>query len=74
VVNAKSTRRFFLNIWVVELFVWTTGKLVALKKEPWRLYNLAQDRIETNDLAAEHPDRVQAMSAEWEKWAGQVGL
>ncbi|MCP4609638.1 MAG: arylsulfatase [Planctomycetes bacterium] len=49
-------------------------KLVALKKEPWRLYNLAQDRTETNDLATEHPARAQAMSAEWEKWAGQVGL
>ncbi len=49
-------------------------KLVALKDEPWRLYNLAEDRTETNDLAAEHPDRVQAMSAEWEKWAGRVGL
>jgi len=49
-------------------------KLVALKGEPWRLYNLAKDRTETNDLAEKHPDRVQAMSAEWEKWAGRVGL
>jgi len=49
-------------------------KLVALKNESWRLYNLAKDRTETNDLAAEHPDRVRTMSAEWEKWAGRVGL
>jgi arylsulfatase len=49
-------------------------KLVALKGEPWRLYNLAEDRTETNDLAAEHPDRIQTMSAEWDKWAGRVGL
>ena len=49
-------------------------KLVALKKEPWRLYNLAEDRTETNDLAANHPDRVRTMSAEWDKWAGRVGL
>jgi arylsulfatase A-like enzyme len=49
-------------------------KLVALKDEPWRLYNLAEDRTETYDLAAKHPDRVQMMSAEWEKWAVRVGL
>ncbi len=49
-------------------------KLVALKDEPWRLYNLAKDRTETNDLAAEYPDRVRMMSAEWKKWAGTVGL
>jgi arylsulfatase len=49
-------------------------KLVALKGEPWRLYNLAKDRTETNDLAAEYPDRVRMMSAEWKKWAGTVGL
>jgi arylsulfatase len=49
-------------------------KLVALKDEPWRLYNLAEDRTETNDLAEEHPERVRTMSAEWEKWAGRVGL
>jgi len=49
-------------------------KLVALKDEPWRLYDLAKDRTETNDLAAERPDRVQAMNAEWNQWAKRVGL
>jgi arylsulfatase len=49
-------------------------KLVALKDEPWRLYNLAKDRTETNDLAEEHPERVRTMIAEWEKWAEKVGL
>jgi arylsulfatase len=49
-------------------------KLVALKEEPWRLYNLAEDKTETNDLAANNTDRVQAMRAEWDKWAENVGL
>ncbi|MBN1806966.1 MAG: hypothetical protein JW837_17090 [Sedimentisphaerales bacterium] len=49
-------------------------KLVALKDEPWRLYNLAKDRTETNDFAADYPDRVRAMSTAWEKWAAAVGL
>ena len=35
----------------------------------WELYDLAADRTETNDLAAEHPERVEAMAAEWEHWA-----
>ncbi len=49
-------------------------KLVALKGEPWRLYNLDEDRTETNDIAAKYPDRVQTMSAEWKQWAARVGL
>ena len=49
-------------------------KLVALKDESWRLYDLAEDRTETNDLAAEFPERVQSMSRAWEQWAKDVGL
>ena len=45
-------------------------KLVA--KGPasrWELYNLAADRTETKDLAAEQPARVSELSARWEAWA-----
>ena len=31
----------------------------------WELYNLKHDRIESHNLAAAHPDRVQQMSAVW---------
>ena len=34
-----------------------------LKKK--ELYNLEEDRTETNDLSASHPGRVKAMAAEW---------
>jgi len=34
----------------------------------WELYNMAADRTETRDLSAEHPERVKAMAAEWERW------
>ncbi|QDU98234.1 arylsulfatase [Lignipirellula cremea] len=37
----------------------------------WELYNLAEDRTETNDLAAKFPDRVARMAAAWENWARQ---
>ncbi|MBM4093825.1 MAG: hypothetical protein FJ276_31125, partial [Planctomycetes bacterium] len=51
-------------------------KIVWSKRMPhdiaWELYNLAEDRCETQDLAAKHPDRVQAMAARWEQWARRV--
>jgi arylsulfatase len=40
-------------------------KLVADKNAPWELYNLANDRSETINLAAAYPDRVQEMKAAW---------
>jgi arylsulfatase len=53
-------------------------KLVWSKRMPreieWELYNLAEDRCETNDLAKTHPERVEKMAAEWEKWARRVGV
>lgn len=51
-------------------------KIVWSKRMPheiqWELYNLAEDRCETEDLAREQPDRVRAMTAEWERWARRV--
>lgn len=49
-------------------------KLVALEGRPWELYDFVRDRTETNNLAAKHPDRVEAMSSMWHKWAGRIGL
>jgi arylsulfatase A-like enzyme len=45
-------------------------KLVA--KGPagaWELYDMATDRTEMNDLAAQQPERVRAMVGQWEAWA-----
>ena len=39
----------------------------------WRLYNLAEDRGETTDLSARHPEKVEALKAQWRsyvEWAG----
>ena len=51
-------------------------KLVWSKRMPhkirWELYNLAEDRCETKDLADRYPNRVKAMVAEWKKWARRV--
>ena len=49
-------------------------KLVAPFKGPWELYDLAADRSETRNLAAAQPERVKALAAEWQAWAGRVGV
>ena len=38
-------------------------------KQTWELYNLAEDRSETKDLAAKHPEKVQQLAKEWESVA-----
>ena len=41
-------------------------KIVAAGKAgAWELYDLSTDRAESKDLAAQQPDRVQAMAATW---------
>jgi arylsulfatase A-like enzyme len=49
-------------------------KLVAEYGRPWELYDLARDRTETRDLAAQDPARVGAMTALWQSWADRVGV
>lgn len=43
--------------------------LTAFGDHEWELYNLADDRTEMQDLAAEHPERVAEMAAGWEAMA-----
>ncbi|GAA4797420.1 arylsulfatase [Olivibacter ginsenosidimutans] len=40
----------------------------------WELYDLAQDRSEMHDLAADMPDQVRAMSEAYNQWAARVGV
>ena len=44
-------------------------KLVARHKQPWALYNLAEDRTELKDVATEHPERVNDLKAAYQEWA-----
>ncbi len=41
--------------------------------EPWKLYNLAADRSETNDIAHLHPEIVKEMEKNWKKWNARAG-
>ena len=44
-------------------------KIVSLAGKPWELYNLAEDRTETRNLAEREPQRLKEMTASWEAWA-----
>ena len=44
-------------------------KIASAKMGRWELYNLADDRTELNDLAAKHPERVEALVAQWHEIA-----
>lgn len=46
-------------------------KLVALDDQPWELYDLRIDRIESTDLATRHPERTEELDAKWKQWASK---
>ena len=46
-------------------------KAVLSHRQPWELYHLDQDRSETRNLAAAHPERLQSLVKLWEKQAAQ---
>ncbi|MFW6154358.1 MAG: arylsulfatase [Planctomycetota bacterium] len=41
---------------------------------PWELYDIETDRTELNDLAADHPEVVEALATSWEDWATRCGV
>lgn len=43
-------------------------KLAALHNSDWELFNMKNDRTETNNLAASHPEKVAEMGKLWEEW------
>lgn len=72
--RASHERLFFEHVRgrAVRMGHW---KLVAYSRTPdeWELYYLAEDQTETRNVADQHPDRVEAMKAEWYTWARHVG-
>lgn len=47
-------------------------KIVSFKSEAWELYNVAEDRTELNDLAAQEPERLAAMVEKWTQMSRDV--
>lgn len=52
------------------------GKWKLVRKYPgaWELYDMELDRTELNDLAAQHPERVKEMKAQYDAWANRCGV
>ena len=46
-------------------------KLVANSNGPWELYDLEQDRGESNNLAVKHPNKVRELEALWTQRADE---
>jgi arylsulfatase len=44
-------------------------KLVAKHGQPWSLYDVAKDRVESNDLAAKMPEKVKELAAKYDAYA-----
>ena len=40
-------------------------KIVASKSDTWELFNLAEDRTESNNLAEKHPEKLASLKREW---------
>ena len=49
-------------------------RLTALANGGWQLFDLEHDLSETNNLAAEYPQKVREMKTLWNTWAKSVGL
>jgi arylsulfatase len=50
-------------------------KLVMLASATdWELYDLATDRVEGNNLAATHPQLVEELAVEYDRWAERCGV
>jgi arylsulfatase len=49
-------------------------KIVSLAGQPWELYDLSRDRTEMHNVAAENPDRVKEMAAQWDEWAKRTNV
>jgi arylsulfatase len=44
-------------------------KLVAKHNQPWELYDIAKDRVESTDLAAKMPEKVKELAAQYDAYA-----
>jgi len=53
-------------------FIWDKENELAL--ENWELFDMELDRIEMNDIASAHPEKVKEMSSKWLAWAKRTGI
>jgi len=49
-------------------------KLVGPRDEPWKLFNITEDRTELHDLSAQQPEKVAELRAAYDTWAARIGV
>ncbi len=49
-------------------------KLVREYPGEWELYDMLEDRTETNDISAQRPDMVEHLGSQYEDWAERCGV
>ncbi len=49
-------------------------KIVAKENQPWELYDIEADRVEMNNLATKHPDKLKELAAKWDAWAARANV
>lgn len=49
-------------------------KMTSLRNGGWQLFNMKNDYSETNNVAAEYPEKVRELKNLWNTWAKGVGL
>lgn len=49
-------------------------KGVRTHRQKWELYNLAEDRTETENLAGKHPEKLEELQGLWQAWAERCGV
>lgn len=49
-------------------------KILAYKDQPWRLFDLARDRIESRDLSGSHPELVDSLASLYTQWARSMNI
>jgi len=49
-------------------------KLVAKEGKPWELYNMDEDRTETNDLSMDNPDIAKSLAEQWTAYAKRADV
>jgi len=48
---------------------WRFIRMDEIPLEKWALYDLEEDRTETNNLADQYPEKVKEMARLWQQWA-----
>ena len=80
VFNGESlaTRTLFFEHQAARGIIEGNWKAVWGKRMPskirWELYDLAEDRAETTDLAKDHPETVRQLADKWARYAERTGI